>query len=432
MHKAIVAQIDNVEPIQGADKIQVAHVLGEQVVVSKDAKVGDVGIFFPVDIQLSEEYCYENNLFRDASKNKDTTKKGFFDDNRRIRAQTFMKVKSCGYFANLQSLEYTEIPNAMGQGVFALGEHFDTVNGYKICQKYISIEAQKVMNASDGSKKLSKQSLFPTFEKHVDSEQFKHFTSNIKPGSLLSFHAKVHGTSFRVGLVRKIRELNFWEKILNKLGGDIQDYTYELTVGTRNVIIENEEKEGFHGSESFRFEVAKVLEPHLEPGMIVYGEIAGFVNGKPIMPNGDVKSLKDKRYTQKYGNTNVFSYGCKEHEYRFHIYRITRETVNGENIDMSAKEVESWATKRGLLATVEVSPQMVYDGNEEYLRELVEELTERPSVLTADYINPNQIGEGIIIRVDYDGSTPKFFKSKSYAFKVMEGMIEAPDIETLS
>lgn len=424
MHKAIVTKIDNVEPIQGADKIQVAYVLGEQVVVSKDAKVGDVGIFFPVDIQLSEEYCYENNLFRDASKNKDTTKKGFFENTRRVRSQPFLGVKSSGYFTSIDSVSYT--------GVQHLDSTFDELNGHKICQKYVSDEAQKVMSVAGGNKKLSKQSLFPTFAKHVDSEQFKHFVSNIKPGSLLSFHAKVHGTSFRVGLVRKVRELNLWQKLINKLGGDIQDYTYELTVGTRNVVIESDEKEGFHGSEAFRFEVANVLEPHLEPGMIVYGEIAGFVNGKPIMPNGDVRALKDKRYTEKYGNTNVFSYGCKEHEYRFHIYRITRETVNGENIDMSAKEVESWATKRGLLATVEVSPQMVYDGNEEYLRELVEELTERPTVLTADYINPNQIGEGIIIRVDYNGITPKFFKSKSYAFKVMEGMIEAADIETLS
>jgi len=424
LHKAIVAKIDSVVPIQGADRIHVAYVLGEPVVVSKEWDVGYTGILFPVDLQLSEEYCHENNLFRDNTKNKDTTKKGFFENNRRVRAQPFLGVRSCGYFASCESVGYT------GEYPTNIGEQFDELNGHKICQKYISEKARQAI--ANNSTKQAKASLYPTFEKHVDSEQFKHFASSIRPGSLLSFHAKVHGTSFRVGKVRKQIELSWYQKLLNKLGANIQPYEYALTVGTRNVVIESEEKEGFHGSEGFRFEVAKVLEPFLENGMIVYGEIAGYANGKPIMPNGDVKAIKDKRYTDKYGNTNVFSYGCKEHEYRFHIYRITRETVNGENIDMSAKEVESWAQERGLLATFEVSPQQVYNGDEDSLRELVELLTERPSVLTADYINPIQIGEGIIIRVDYDKATPKFFKSKSFAFRAMEGLVDVPDMETIS
>lgn len=424
-HKAIIAKIESIVPIEGADRIQVGYVLGEPVVISKEYKVGDMGVFFPVDVQLSEEYCSRNNLFRDSSKNSDNTKKGFFEDNRRVRAQPFLKVRSCGLFMPIDSLSYT------GNCVWELGQTFDVINGISICQKYISEQAKKKMTSS-GGKKAVKQVLYPTFEKHVDSEQFKHFASSIRPGSLLSFHAKVHGTSFRVGKVKKMIELSWYQKILNKLGAKIPNYVYDYVVGTRNVIIENEDKEGFHGSEAFRFEVMEQIKPFLQDGMTVYGEIAGYANGKPIMPNGSVKALKDKRYTDKYGETNVFSYGCKEHEYRFHIYRITREAVNGDIVDMSAKEVESWCEQRGLLGTFEISPQQVYNGDEEKLRALVEELTERPSVLTADYINPAQIGEGIIVRVDYDDKTPKFFKSKSYAFRVMEGLVEVEDMETLS
>src|SRR5690606_3139274 len=106
MHKAIVAKIDSVVPIEGADKIHVAYVLGEPVVVSKEWNVGHIGILFPVDLQLSEEYCHENNLFRDNTKNKDTTKKGFFENTRRVRAQPFLGVKSCGYFASCESVGY--------------------------------------------------------------------------------------------------------------------------------------------------------------------------------------------------------------------------------------------------------------------------------------------------------------------------------------
>src|SRR5690606_38779262 len=103
VHKIIVAKIDRVIEIPGANTIQEAVVLGEHIVVSKDISVGDVGLFCPVDLQLSEQFCYENNLFRDKEKNKDTSKAGFFENTRRVRAQPFLKVKSCGLFMPLSS-----------------------------------------------------------------------------------------------------------------------------------------------------------------------------------------------------------------------------------------------------------------------------------------------------------------------------------------
>lgn len=133
-HRAFVAKIDKVIEITGAENIQVAKVLGEDVIVSKDMSEGFVGVFFPVDLQLSEQYCHENNLFRDSTKNKDISKKGFFDDNRRVRSQPFMRVKSCGYFAPINSLDYVMFGDAEKVG-WNVGESFDELNGIKICKK---------------------------------------------------------------------------------------------------------------------------------------------------------------------------------------------------------------------------------------------------------------------------------------------------------
>ena len=76
MSKAFIASITEVTPIliKGveADNIQLATVLGEGVVVSKAWSVGTVGVFFPPDTQLSEDYCWYNNLFRDKTNNNDT------------------------------------------------------------------------------------------------------------------------------------------------------------------------------------------------------------------------------------------------------------------------------------------------------------------------------------------------------------------------
>lgn len=425
MHKAIIARIDKVREIIGADNIQEGIVLGESVVISKDIKEGFVGIFFPVELQLSKDYCFNNNLFRDSTKNKDTNQKGFFDENRRVRAQTFMKVKSCGYFAPLTSLDYTGFDYVQG-----VGQTFDEINGHKICEKYISKEAK--LKIANKGQKLRKVKEIPFFAKHVDSEQFKHYAERIPAGALLSFHAKVHGTSFRVAKTQVIKPLPAWKKLVNKVIPLFNKENLEYVVGTRNVVLDNPEKEGFHGSEAYRFEVMEVLKPHLEDGMTIYGEIAGFVNGGSIMPKHSIESLKDKSFTKKYGKEVTYSYGCKAHEYRFHIYRITRQTLNGDLVDMSQKQLDKWCSDRNLNGTLDVHPQIIYDGDVEKLRILVEALTERPEVLTEDYIDPTHVSEGIIVRVDVDRDTPQFYKSKSFAFKCMEGLETVVDEETIS
>jgi len=427
VHKIIVAKIDRVIEIPGANTIQEAVVLGEHIVVSKDISVGDVGLFCPVDLQLSEQFCYENNLFRDKEKNKDTSKAGFFENTRRVRAQPFLKVKSCGLFMPLSSVSYT------GMELFStdLGVEFDVLNGIKICEKYIP-EEQKRRIANSQTKAVKKAD-FPLFDKHVDTEQFNYHVDRIPVGALISFHNKKHGTSFRVAKKQQNIVLPKWKQIINKIVPLFPEKSeYKLVVGTRNVIIENENKEGFHGSESFRFEVAQEIAPYLEDGMEVFGEIVGFVNGKPIMPNHDVKMLKDKSLLKKFGDTNVYAYGCKEHEYKFHIYRITRETVDGKNIDMSQKELEQWCTDRGIEHTFEIHPQILYDGDVENLKALAERLSENMDNLYSDYQYPQQIGEGLVIRIDTDKPNPYFLKRKSFAFRAMESLCEVEDIETES
>ncbi len=433
MHKIIVARVSTVTPILGADYIHEGSVLGERVVVSKTVTTGDVGLFFPVDLQLSTTFCYENNLYHDKALNKDTTKSGFFDKNRRVRAQTFKGVKSCGLFMPLESVSFTGIiPSEKDEGLA-----FDDLNGYKLVQKYVS-EASKVKGQANQAKAV-KKNFAPFFAKHVDSEQFKHYAERIQKGSLLHFHAKVHGTSARMGYlpVLKADTRPAWLKklvgIYNIFFGTEEEpeYVYDYVLGTRNVVLKLDEvdKEGFHGKEQFRFDVFEQVKPFLEKGQTIYGEVAGYVNGGSIMPKHSIKDLKSKEFTKKYGEAITYAYGCKEHEYRFHIYRITMTTEAGTHIDWTQAQIDSWCADRGLLGPLEVAPATIYNGDVEALRLLVEELTERPALLTEDYIDPSHVSEGIIIRVDTGKLVPDFYKSKSFAFKVMEGQVEIEDPE---
>ena len=426
-HKAIIAKIDEVIEIPGADKIHLAIVLGERVVVSKDWGVGFIGVLFPVELQLSEEFCHHNNLNRDSALNADKEKKGFFEKNRRVRAQPFLKVKSEGFFAGIDCLAYTGVFEE--DPMLLLGSSFDEINGHKICQKYVNEKTR--LAAGNKNTKAAKVNFAPDFAKHVDSEQFRHNVHKIQAGSLISFHSKKHGTSFRVGRVHTNIELPKWKQFINKVLPIFPTQKMDYVVGTRNVVLKNSEKEGFHGSEQFRFDVLEQLKPFLEDNMLIFGEIVGFVNGKPIMAPHSTSALKDKKALKQYGETMVYSYGCKEHEFKWFVYRIAY-VVNGEIKDFTQKQLEAWCVARNIQHTYDLHPQIIFDGNHRDLSDLVEKLSEREEFGGSDPLDPTHLHEGTIVRVDNGKAVPDFYKFKTYRFRVCEGHCEAEDTEDAS
>lgn len=409
-YKAIIAKIDRVIPIEGADRIHTAVVFGEHVITTKEWNVGKVGIFFPVDTRLSHDFCKHNNLYRDSEKNLDTKKTGFFDDNRRVRAQPFMKVKSEGFFCEISALDYIRSKSIPTK----IGSQFDEIERVKICEKYISPKTQKQLNEKNNKKKV--QIDVPNFSKHVDTDQFKHNVHKIEKGSLISIHSKKHGTSFRCSNTKVIKKpKNFFHKLLMNIG-ILKKEEYSFLAGSRNVILHEEKhNHGFHGSNKFRFDILDELKPHLVKDMIVYGEIVGYVNGSPIMGKHNTDSLRDKKFKKKYGKEFSYSYGCKEHEFKFHIYRIS--IANDDiQVDLSDAQCKKWCKDRGFEYARSVCKQFIYDGNAEALMGLVEELTERPECLCEDYTDSSHISEGVVIRIDDGGLIPTFFKNKSFAF----------------
>jgi hypothetical protein len=334
-----------------------------------------------------------------------------------------LKVKSEGYFTELRTLDYiTGTETSLGD--LKVGHQLDQLLGSKICEKYISPQTRSKLNQVQ--KKKSVKPTTPLFNKHVSKEQIKYYFDKIPKGALLSFGAKIHGTSARMSLTKVVRKpKTFLEKVKNFFGAFTKE-SWEYLVGTRNVVLfENEyNKEGFHGSEQYRFDAMGMVKPFLTKGLSVYGEIAGFANGKPIMGTHSMKTLKNKAYTKKYGEAVNYTYNCKDHEFRFHIYRISTTTDEGGEVDFTDAQCRKWCEERDLNYVFEVHDSMVYDGNKEKLVALVEELTERPDCLTEDYIDPSHISEGIVIRVDHGTLIPKFYKNKSYAFKVLEGIFK--------
>ena len=103
---ATVVEIKTLVPLENCNNVQAAIIMGNQVIVGKDVQIGDVGLFFPVECELSKEYLRSNSLYRDKTLNVDTNKGGYFELNGGIRCVKFRGNKSEGLFMPLESLDF--------------------------------------------------------------------------------------------------------------------------------------------------------------------------------------------------------------------------------------------------------------------------------------------------------------------------------------
>ena len=102
-HVAYIAQIKELNKHPNADKLQIASIFDSSVIVDLTAQVNDIGIYFPIDLQLSKEYCEQNNLIRKLDENGKNIG-GYLEPNKRnIRAMKLRGERSEGLFDTCRS-----------------------------------------------------------------------------------------------------------------------------------------------------------------------------------------------------------------------------------------------------------------------------------------------------------------------------------------
>lgn len=197
-HVGYVVQISELHPHSNADRLQIATIFSQNVIVDLNTKIGDLGIFFPVDLQLSEEYCEKNNLVRKKDEFGNNVG-GYLDpDKRNIRAMKLRGEKSEGLFMPLESLKYTGVTK------FEVGEKIDMLNGHEICRKYIPKSQNRQGHVSEGNRTRKKSvPIAPLFAEHADTEQLVYNLGAFKQGDLIEITLKMHGTSGRTGYLPK-------------------------------------------------------------------------------------------------------------------------------------------------------------------------------------------------------------------------------------
>ena len=94
-HCGFVVEVQNLRKHENADKLQIATFFRNDVCVGLDTQIGEKGVFFPCDLQLSLEFCEKNNLLRVLPDG--TPGPGYMDpDKRNVKAIRLRGEKSSG------------------------------------------------------------------------------------------------------------------------------------------------------------------------------------------------------------------------------------------------------------------------------------------------------------------------------------------------
>lgn len=457
-HVGYVVQIQELKPHSNADRLQIAVIFGASVIVGLDVKVGDLGVYFPIDLQLSEEYCAQNNLVRKKDENGNNIGGYLEPDKRNIRAMKLRGEQSEGLFMPLESLKYT------GATKFEVGDKIDVLNGHEICRKYIPRGNHRQAGPRDGNRTRKRSvPIAPLFAEHADTEQLAYHLDDIRAGDLIEITLKMHGTSGRTGYLPKFQgyKRTFWDKLFRREGTPIYDWGY--VTGTRRVVLNDFEDGGYYGSNAFRAPHAKFFEGKLNKGETVYYEIVGFTtDGAPIMASVANSKISDKEFTKQYGKETVFSYGCSPNgkktmygnddtgafelpvevpQSACYVYRMTMTNEDGDVVEytpdfmryrceqMGAKCVpvmwKDYINGRDIEDMVMTVGYEVTPGD--YIKEIAEQFYDGP-----DPIGKTHVREGVVIRIV---NRPKFcaYKHKNFSFKVLEGIAKdlaaEPDME---
>ena len=417
MYCGYVTKLKNVRKHPNADRLVLADVFDSTVVVGANSQDGDVIIYFPCDGQLSKDYCDYNNLVRKKDENGNNIG-GFLDpDKRNVKAIKLRGERSDGLVMPLSSLDY--ISKDL-KDMLVVGDQITVLDGKEVCRKYIPRCKKPRVSNGQGKKQKRKVNEFPLFEEHRDTEQLDYNIPSFKPGDLVSLTLKMHGTSGRTAFLPSAGK-NKIEHFIFKLFP-----RYKYVTGTRRVVLEEFGKGGFYGDNAFRAKYHQLLKGRLKKGETVYYEIVGYVDeNTPIMGVAKNSKMNDKDFVKKYGDETTFSYGCQPGQNEIYVYRMTYTSPDGNVIEYPWSLVKRRCEEMGINHVMDLD-RFIYT-TEEDLYERVNKWLD-----IDDPIGKTHINEGVVARLE-DKPIFTAFKKKSFAFKVLEGLIkesaDAPDME---
>lgn len=408
-YAATVIKLPYKQAVPWLDNLVKVTVFGNDCLVGKESDENQLYVFFLCESVLSSEFLSQNNLYRDSTRNKDTTKKWFFEDNGRVKAIKFKGVTSTGFVIPITSLH--EFWNT---DIYA-GDEFHSINGHEICRKYIRevTNIPKTRSEQRQAKLNQFDMLIPSqFKFHDDTLHFLKYINQFSPEDYISITEKYHGTSAVFANVLVNKKLSLVERIAKKLGLQIVDTEYYPLYSSRTVVknryINASVTDGFYKEDVWK-EIQDSLVDKIEKGITLYGEIVGYSKGGSAIQSG-------------------YHYGCSPWTNRFIVYRITSTNVDGFVTEFTDKQVRQYCERYGL----EVAHQLFYGKLAEFgqtAEEIAKEILEKFNIEKMCEMNNFEVPyEGICIRRDaqtrYDTYKIKSRMFLGYETKLIDEGVE--------
>ena len=383
-----ICKIDEVFPIEGADKLVKTVINGYDIVISKDHKPGDIVAYFPVESVICEKFLSANNLFEfseayrnsnfneveslvkaanDAEDEMDKkiysdmakSKCGFFNKHGRVRIIKLRGQYSQGFVADVKTLVNYKPELADTDWESLVGTQFSHVGDEEFIKKYIPVIKVNNHYGDPNGKAWKKRTKHlkrfdrvrpEQFAFHYDTKMLAEHFKEFSPEDEVTISVKVHGTSAIFANILCNRKLSVWEKIKKFFGFKVQETEYGNVYSSRSVIKNqyiNPNAQSYYNVDVWG-EVNKMFAPYIEDGYTIYGEIVGY------LPNSDKMIQKNH------------DYGCKRGHWKFMPYRITHTDEYGNKNEFELYEVDEWTrnlvTENPHLADNVLFLDIVYSG----------------------------------------------------------------------
>lgn len=395
-YAAQVVRVGNLLKLEGADRLEGIPLFGMQALTAKGGvAVGDIGILFPTECQLSEAYCKMNDLYSSQLLNNNTEAKGYISEKRRVRAIKLRGHNSNCLFMTMKSLQNIGIDTS----TLKEGDVFNSIDGVEICKKY-KIAHQR--GSGEGKNKQGKQlrkcriepKLLP---EHIDTDNWWRNEHKVADDATIIVTAKYHGTSVRLANQVCDRALSRWEKWLKWFGFGIQEKEYDYFAASRRVVKDYKRPDfatldHYYTVDIYNQAMEKV-KTSIPKGYVIYAELVGWSGESPIQKN--------------------YTHQIPKGEFEMYVYRITHINPDGLMMDLSWDQVKQASTLWGMKHVPELWRGKKKDFNvDQYMdKKFVIDLG-LTQCLPLDDAAP--CDEGVVIRVE--GLVPYLLKAKSPLF----------------